>query len=160
MARKSNTLTQERLQELLHYDPETGHFTWLKWRRNSGQKRAGTREGGYIRIKIDGKSYRAHRLAWLYIVGAFPALQVDHADGDGFNNRWNNLREATASQNMGNRRRGVNNETGVKGVYRKDGKFAARIANTHLGTFETIESAAMAYAVAAREVFGEFARIE
>ncbi|HHK4055192.1 TPA: hypothetical protein ACQSSJ_005219, partial [Pseudomonas aeruginosa] len=75
----SETLTQERLKELLRYDTETGEFTWLarKGSRALVGSKAGSNDGqGYIRIAIDGRRYRAHRLAWLYCYGKWPAAQV------------------------------------------------------------------------------------
>ena len=75
-----NQLTQERLKELLHYDPETGYFTW-KISPNNAVKVgsvAGTSMNNYIRIIIDHKAYLAHRLAFLYMEGYFPEHEVDH----------------------------------------------------------------------------------
>ena len=91
---KSN-LTPERLRELLHYDPESGFFTWLPYvgkrgRINAGD-RAGCETGHKIYIGIDGGIYRAHRLAWLYVHGEWPSLVIDHIDGNPHNNNIKNL---------------------------------------------------------------------
>ena len=91
---------------------------------------------------------------------------IDHRDADATNNRWNNLRRATRSQNSANRRRPRHNTSGYKGVYlcRKSGKWCAHIGwngrTIHLGRFTTPQEAHDAYLKAARKLFGEFARAE
>jgi hypothetical protein len=96
-------LNKERLDELLDYSPDSGLFTWKVNRRGKAKSGciAGSKNGqGYILIKIDGKFYFAHRLAWLVTHGTFPINMIDHIDGNRENNKINNLREATAEQNM------------------------------------------------------------
>ena len=89
-------LTQERLKELMYYDPETGIFTWkVKRARNaSAANIAGTKDkDGYIIIHIDKKAHKSHRLAWLYMEGYLPyGIDIDHKDQDKQNNKWDNLR--------------------------------------------------------------------
>jgi hypothetical protein len=91
---------------------------------------------------------------------------VDHRDLDRTNNRWNNLRRATRSTNAANTRRQRNNTSGFKGVYphHKTGRWYAQIRKDgrgyYLGSFATPQAAHEAYAAAARELFGEFARVE
>lgn len=113
-------LTQERLKELLDYDPETGLFIWKVDRGNNKIKGkiAGCldKESGYWKIAIDKKNYRAHRLAFLYIEGYLPENQVDHKDRDRANNKWDNLREASQTCNMRNQKININNKSGVTGV--------------------------------------------
>ena len=97
-------LTQARLKELLHYDPETGLFTYLIRR---GSYRAGTVAGcrhnqGYWQIMVDRKLYLAHRLAVFYMTGAWPEADVDHMNGDRSDTRWVNLRCASRQTNMHN----------------------------------------------------------
>lgn len=159
-------MTQERLKELLHYDPETGMFTW-KLKRTGGTK-AGDIAGaasdrGYIKIKIGGKTYSANKLAWLYMTGSWPPIGmiVDHADLNTRNNAWANLRLGTQSQNSGNQKVRQNNKSGLKGVSRKGGRWVAQIQTNgtkkHLGYFGSKEDAHAAYIKAAKEYFGDFA---
>lgn len=145
-------LTHERLKELLTYDPETGIFTHntTKARRVKG-KPAGCVVKGYVVISIDTQIYRAHRLAWLYMTGKWPAHTVDHRDTDKSNNKWSNLREATGLEQMQNLPLMVTNTSGYPGVsYNKQtGRFTAKISvnnkRHHLGYFDTPEEAFEAY---------------
>ena len=157
-------ITQDRLKGVLRYDPETGLFTWLvaTGRRMRVGSVAGTlNSGGYIRIAVDGKIYRAHRLAFLYMTGEWPQDQVDHRDTDRTNNRWLNLRPASNSQNSANKR--ATSLSGYKGVYKNGVGYAAQITvagkNIYLGQFHTPEQASEAYAAAANDMHGEFARV-
>jgi hypothetical protein len=163
-------LTRARLRELLHYDPETGEFRWRKRPRNwarlnlsAGHSRS---EQDYRYISIDRHVYRAHQLAWFYMTGRWGRPTIDHRDGDASNNRWENLRRATAWQNNANRRRPRHNRSGHKGVSlcSKSGKWRATIGRNEkiicLGRFPTPQAAHAAYVAAARKLFGEFARAE
>lgn len=98
------TITQERLKQLITYDPETGLFTWNIYR--GGQypgDLAGTPDGlGYWRISIDGRLYQSHRLAFLYVEGKFPDESVDHISRNPSDNSWKNLRKCTQKQNIWN----------------------------------------------------------
>lgn len=158
------TLTAERLRELLHYDPETGVFRRLADRGPNGPAGAiagNTNAQGYVIISIDHRAYRAHRLAFLYMTGRWPGGHVDHRDGQGDNNRWSNLRPASATESSRNRRGW--GSSGLKGVWTEgDDRWRARIyvnsIAVHLGCFRTAEDASAAYAAAASVFFGEFAR--
>lgn len=93
------------LREFLDYDRETGIFTWkvmLSNRRKPGD-RAGNYTHGYVEIGIGGRSYRAHRLAWLFVYGEWPTGMLDHIDGDRANNAIMNLRDVTNQTNAQNR---------------------------------------------------------
>jgi hypothetical protein len=163
-------LTRARLRQLLDYDPETGEFRWRQ--RVRDQKRIGDLAGtvgirhGYRAIRVGERSYSEHQLAWFYMTGRWGRPTIDHRDGDITNNRWNNLRRATYSQNSANRRRPRHNTSGHKGVHlcRRSGQWRASIGKNgrtiHLGRFATLQAARAAYLEAARKLFGEFARPE
>lgn len=155
-------LTTERLKAVLHYDPDTGIFTWLV--SLSSRSVAGNEAGtiihhGYRAINIDGRRYLAHRLAWFYMTGEWPNI-IDHRDRDTGNNRFVNLRNGTRrlnNQNLGMR---SDNSTGFIGVTKQKRLFAARISNKgkmiHIGSYRTAEEAHEAYQKAKKELH-EFA---
>ena len=155
-------LTQSRLKELLRYKPDTGNFFWRvkRGRMAAGQEAGCIRSDGYITIRLDGVYYLAHRLAFLYMTGAFPKEHADHRNTIKGDNRWPNLREANKSQNAANTHAPRVNSSGMKGVgwHKKGGKWRAVLNKKHLGYFDTKEGAAAAYLKAAQETFGEFAR--
>ncbi|WP_367027525.1 HNH endonuclease [Methylococcus sp. ANG] len=145
--------TQDRVFDLLRYDPETGLFTWacVRGGRRPGDP-AGRVDGrGYLQISVDGRRYRAHRLARLSIHGIWPADDIDHIDGDRLNNRLTNLRTCTRAENMQNvassRRRG----TGLPGTTynHRTQKWQAQISSGgrkhHLGYFVDVKDAHEAY---------------
>lgn len=143
-------LTQSRLRELLHYDPETGRFTWIS--RPSNRVKIGSEAGridagGYRGIRVDGVLYYAHRLAHLYMRGYWPAADVDHDNRVRSDNRWSNLIAATRSENLQNQGLAPNNKSGYRGVsfHKAAGKWAAeRWINGqkhYLGLFPTAEAA-------------------
>lgn len=105
-------LTQERLKEILHYDPDTGLFTRIKNKKNVGSKNA----LGYLTIFVLNKQYLSHRLAWLYIYGYFPETDIDHIDQDKANNKLSNIRVVSRQCNMRNTHLQANNTSGIKGV--------------------------------------------
>lgn len=153
-------ITQSRLKELLHYEPDTGVFTWLV--RTSDSVRIGDLAGGchgnrYRRIRIDGKLYLAHRLAWLYMTGAWPDNQIDHVNGVRDDNRIANLREATNAENQQNRAKDVRNTSGFPGVSwcRRDSKWRGLIKfegrQKYLGVFDSPADAHAAYLKAKAE---------
>ena len=161
---KAKTLSANRLRKVLNYDPATGVF---RWRVPKGPSIVGTVAGsihrpkGYRAICIDGKIYRANRLAWLYMTGKWPKLEIGYINRRSSDTRWANLREMTPSQRRANSR--IRNKLGVRGVWiTKSGKYVARIRvagkRKYLGLFETIEKASVAYTRAAKDTFGQFAR--
>lgn len=151
-------LTAERLRELLAYDPATGIFTWrvkTSYRVEVGDV-AGCRTDGYVKIQVDGSKYLAHRLAWLHEKGVWPERELDHRNGDGFDNHFTNLRPATRSSNMQNQRRAKsNNTTKLLGANRQGEGFQAMInidgKPTYIGYFDTAEAAHAAYVAAKRK---------
>jgi hypothetical protein len=162
-------LTQERLQKLLHYDPQTGEFRWrVRMRPNiQAGDLAGTRmRSDYWCIHLDGRNYRAHQLAWLYMKGEWGRPVIDHRDGNPLNNRWRNLRLASHANNAANRPRQYSNTSGFKGVTfdRRRGNWFAQITKQGrrywIGRYATAQEAHEAYVTAARLLFGEFARTE
>lgn len=155
-------ITQERLKQVLLYDPETGIFTWLKSHRNiKPGDRAGCLDDGYIKIKVDREKHRAHKLAWFYVYGEWPD-QLDHRDLDKSNNRIQNLRKANHTQNNANKPIQKNNTSGFRGVtfFKPRGRWRVLIRGKYVGSYRTKEAAAAAYARAAKEHFGEFSRVE
>ena len=156
-------LTQARLKELLHYNPETGEFFWLvnKSRNVKTGDRAGSKSGkGYWALSIDGKTYPGHHLAWLYTHGQLPNRQLDHKNRIKSDGRIANLRETTRSQNAANSRARRTSRSGIKGAYQLNGRWRAAITYngkcTHLGTFDTPEAAHKAYCYVAKILHGEF----
>lgn len=156
------TLTQERLKELLHYDPDTGVFLWATRPARSKVvvgSIAGCKSGNdYLVIQVDGRLYLSHRLAWLYVHGLFPDLDVDHMDGVRSNNRIANLRLASKKANAHNVRRAhADSTSGILGVWKNKGrnkwtsaiKFDGKIHR--IGSFETSKEAQEAYLKAKRE---------
>lgn len=161
------SFTVEDLRSRLHYNQDTGLFTWIKPLcsiRKPGDVAGSTKhKDGYAEIGIFGKLFLSHRLAWFYVHGAWPDGQVDHINGDRLDNRISNLRIATHGQNRANSRAGKNNLLGVKGVFKtRSGKFVAQIRagkkQRHIGTFLTVKEASEAYRKAAEKYHGEFAR--
>lgn len=157
-----NKLDIDLLRSVLHYDAETGVFTW-KVRTSNRIKIGGVAgavgEHGYILIRIHGVLYKAHRLAWFYVHGEWPQAEVDHINGRPADNRLCNLREATRKQNMENRGLNANNSTGYRGVTftKRLGKFKATLRHhwkTHnLGHFDTAEEAAAVVSAKRAELF-------
>lgn len=139
-------LTQERLKELFEYDPAEGTFTR---RCSRGGYAKGTVAGafnsyyGYVHISVDAKSYKAHRLAFLYMTGEMPEGEVDHVDGNRKNNSWDNLRDVSRKENARNCCLRSDNTTGYPGVsyHKKRRQWRARIGGTHLGWFSSREEA-------------------
>jgi len=155
-------ITSERLRELLDFDPPSGNLIWRQHKGKSiaGNVAGGLRPDGYVRIKLDQRDYMAHRLIWLHATGRWPT-EIDHINGDRSDNRIENLRECTRSQNFANREP-YKHRTMPKGVRAKGSKFTARIRKAgidrHIGTFNTISEAREAYLNSAKSLFGEFAR--
>lgn len=156
--------TAIRVRELLTYDRETGLF---RWRATVKAVKAGDIAGsdngkGYIQISVDGVKYAASHLAWLYVTGIWPALEIDHKDTNRQNNAFLNLREATRSEQCRNVRHQKVTPSGLLGVTPRGNRFIAQISvgprgnrkSQHLGVFDTAEEAHTAYVGAKRPLHG------
>lgn len=149
-------LTQDKLKEFIHYNPETGEFSWIgahisRRKKNKTGSICVSKSGNqYLKIWIFGKHLAAHRLAFLYMTGTLPKDNVDHINGNGLDNRWCNLRDVSYSDNSRNAKRFITNTSGHTGVYWEISakKWRARIyldgKLKDLGCFEHIENAVLA----------------
>lgn len=159
-------MDQEWLKELLLYNPETGEWTWLKSLSTHvevGQAAGTISHFGYRIITIGGTKYRASRLAVLYMTGSWPRDEVDHIDRCKLNDRWDNLRDVSRSENALNRDLQSNNVTGVRGVHwcTDRSKWHAQIKkdgiNHFVGQYDSFDEAVAARDLAATELHGNFA---
>lgn len=155
------TLTAERLRELFHYSPETGVFTRLVARggRDIATEPGWVAKDGYREMSVDGRTYMAHRLVWLYMTGKWPENETDHRDGVRDNNRWENLRDVTVVINQQNQRAArADSRSGRLGVsfertrktnpYRVDIRYGGR--QHYLGRYPTAHEASEVYMAAKR----------
>jgi len=156
MKQYNTAVSREEVAALLNYDPQTGLFTH---KVNSHKRKAGAATGrldtkGYVRIRLLGYEFKAHRLAWLLTYGMWPDAEIDHINGCPSDNRILNLRDVSVAQNGWNRTKAMrNNQSGYLGVSRSaGGQFHAQIGvngeQLSLGWFNTAEEAASAYAAA------------
>jgi hypothetical protein len=145
-------ISVERLRELLEYDGE--RLIWKVTRPGTAAK--GRPAGSlvsfphglkYMRLKIDGQCHRAHRVIWALVYGEWPANHIDHIDGNGLNNRIENLRDVDPAGNAKNRKRYDRNTSGFSGVTWREGRkrWLSRIRVNgrliHLGYFVELEDA-------------------
>jgi HNH endonuclease len=150
----------DEIDAALAYDATTGEVVWKM--KLSAKQRVGDKAGyldseGYWSIQFRGKSYKAHRLAWLLTHGKWPELFIDHINGDRADNRIENLREASRSLNAQNQRKPQgNSKSGVLGVSRYRDKWKAQISNSgrviYLGLYASTVEASAAYLRAKREL--------
>ncbi len=149
--------TQEYLRERFTYDEEAGVLIWrthLRTARYVGTVAGRIGNRGYRQINLNKKAYQAHRLIWVYLNGEIPkGLEIDHIDGDKTNNRIDNLRLATRTQNRWNRKE--------KGYRFKDNHWEVSVGHLgkyiYVGFFKTEEEAEKAYKDKCKELRGEFA---
>ena len=172
----TNKPDADLLRSLFSYDADTGILRWLI-DPSCGSRNIGD-EAGYVSrmsdctsgkpyycVTVKSDRYMAHQAIWCIVTGVWPELEIDHIDGNGLNNRWLNLREATHAQNMSNRKMQRNNTSGYRGVHcgASNRKWMAKIKinskMVHLGGFDSADEAAHAYNKAAIEHHGEFARL-
>lgn len=134
MASKDD-ITQEYLSECLDYDQETGDLVWKirplshfhcvknaeNWNTEHALNIAGNviknvSNKSYLTINISSAQFLAHRLIFVIMSGSWPKLEVDHIDGNGLNNAWSNLREASKTENNRNARLRSDNPSGRLGL--------------------------------------------
>lgn len=147
-------LTPTKLKELYHYDEVRGIFTKLITTSHNSKKGTNpscVNNNGYLCVRVLGRLYTQHRLAWLYVHGKFPAGQIDHINGDRQDNRISNLRDVGTLTNNRNRLHNKNNTSGYRGVTfdKANNKWMAQITvdnkNIKLGRFDKPELAYAAY---------------
>ena len=162
--RYGQTLSVAEIRDAFNYDPSSGE---LSWRKPVGRARAGSVCGspdgrGYLAVGYKYARWRAHRLAWAHWHGEWPDKDIDHIDGNTQNNAINNLRLATKSQNLQNRKLNKDNKTGVRGVtwHKPSSKWQAHITvsgrQIALGRFECIKDAAEARRAAEKKFPGRW----
>lgn len=156
-------IEHSRLLELISYDKETGKIIRRKSGRGfhfvPGKEAGGKANDGYRRIKLDMKSYQVHRIAWLYVHGVFPSFFIDHINGVKDDNRIENLREVTRSQNKMNTFMPKTNSTGFKNVSRNRGGFLVTVKagnTTSSKWFADIDDAALCAEQLRSSLHGEF----
>lgn len=137
----------EYTHEWLRYEPETGKFFWKKsapkGQRQTGKETATSNSHGYKNIKLNGKLYRAHRIAFLIMKQRLPFV-IDHIDRNRANNKWDNLREVSHKENCFNRSVDTRNKTGITGVYfnPKEKVYTVTHGKKYLGRSKSIFEAA------------------
>jgi hypothetical protein len=156
---KTIEIPVERLRELFTYNSDTGV---LRRRINRGARFkageiVGCNVGGYLKVQIQGRKFRLHRVIWALHTGRWPLDVVDHINGDTTDNRICNLRDVPSKTNSRNRLTAhKQNSLGILGVHVNGSSFCAAICvdgqQIHLGSFKTAEQASAAYRQAKREL--------
>lgn len=138
----------EKIKEKLFYDKDSGIFTWIK----TGKIAGSVQSRGYVIIGLHGSQYLSHRLAWAMVYGKFPVQQIDHINQVKTDNRIENLRDVSQSENLLNQSVPTSNNTsGFRGVHfcKITKKYVAQrgvnYKNYRLGYFDTPEEAHNAY---------------
>lgn len=142
-----------RVRRRFLYDKRTGELIHI-YGEHAGKIAGAICTKGYRQIKIDGISYMAHRLIWMWVKGVLPKGQIDHKDTDKNNSRIENLRDVSGDWNQQNRAKPLasNKSSGVLGVHRWGKRWVAHIRTggrrgklIHLGVFDTVTEAGAAY---------------
>lgn len=142
------------IRDALHYDPDTGVFTWRETvgrRAHKGNRAGCLKPTGYIVIFYKKRAYLSHRLAFLLMTGEMPGAQeeIDHIDGCRSNNAWSNLRKCSKRENQQNRKLDVDSSSGLMGACKVRNRWYAQISHNgrkySLGYHDTKEGAHHAY---------------
>lgn len=158
-------LTGSWLERTISYNPETGEWHWIKCTTHNsnmnGEIAGNVRSDGYRKIRIGGTAYYSGRLAWLWMTGKWPKEEIDHIDRDPSNDKWDNLREATSSDNKCNQRMRSTNTSGFRGISwnKKLCKWVAYASTSQLGAFDNLEAAIAVRDRAAAQIQGAFAQL-
>ena len=158
----NSPLKLEYLHTVLHYDPSSGIWTWKVGPSNA--IKAGSRAGkivgsGHRQIVLRGWLYYSARLAVFYMTGEWPKDRVDHRNRIRDDDRWENLREASESDNGANRSMQINNTSGYRGVSwdMNSSKWEVRVNRVYLGRYDDLDIAILIRAEFADKYQGEFA---
>lgn len=161
------TLNPVQLAKLVHYNPLTGTLTWRRRvhsRAAQGDECGHVNSHGYRCLRIEGRRYLSHRVAWCITHGMWPDALIDHINGNPLDNRLENLRCADDSENVWNSKRSKANLSGVKGVgwNRKAGQWLARVTKRRRlvfwGYFSDLNEAKAAVEAARKQAHGEHSR--
>lgn len=151
------------LKSCLNYNPIDGAFVWLvdRGKAKTGHVAGCLRPDGYRYVSVSGRRFLAHRLAFLFMTGSMPKMDVDHINGDRSDNRWANLRDVPAQLNRQNQHKPkAGSASNLLGAYfdARCGRWYSNIrANgkrVPLGRFDTAEQAHAAY-ISAKRVMHE-----
>lgn len=146
------TTTPDDVRRLLVYDPDTGVMRRIK----DGAQLMSASSGGYLRGRVAGELHYVHRLAFAWMTGCFPLHQVDHINRNRADNRWCNLRQATAAENAQNVAAKPGSASGCLNVYPADGRWQVKLSRSGrtfvVGRFDELEEAAAAAAAAKRSI--------
>lgn len=164
-------ITVDMVRDALDYDPMTGIFIWKNPkcdRLKIGDRAGSISTNGYIKIMLSNIQFLGHRLAWFYVYGAMPKHHIDHINKNTSDNRIENLRDVTRSQNLMNMMAHKDNFTGHKGItYSKSEKrkkrykvrIMVRRKDIFVGRYVTLDEAKVAYFDAAKKYHGEYSGV-
>jgi len=162
---KAESLTQERLKKALYYNPDTGIFTWNEGASLTEEDRLFNQEAGcltsngYIQIRLDNKSFGAHRLAWLYTYGYLPEKGISHINHIRNENWIKNLQEVSRKCNLRKQKISATSKSGIAGVYWsiRNKKWQVQIGvnnkQIYIGHYEILFDAAKARYAAEQKYF-------
>lgn len=153
-------VTADMLRQYMSYDPCTGALVWIKSKSNKapvGRSVGTIDKNGYVVTAFDRQFYKAHRLIWLLMTGAWPEGVIDHINGVPGDNRWSNLRDVKQAVNSHNHKRArTTSRTGVLGVSPAGKGFKAQIMRGgkqhNLGIYPTVAAAREVYLAAKRQM--------